>query len=43
MLKILDLIIEYLMDLFVIDQDDKFDDVNTKEKLKDFLKQSGLL
>ena len=29
--------------LFVIDQDDKFDDVNTKEKLKDFLKQSGLL
>ena len=29
--------------LLVIDQDDKFDDVNTKEKLKDFLKQSGLL
>ena len=29
--------------LFVIDQDDKFDAVNTKEKLKDFLKQSGLL
>jgi len=29
--------------LFVIDQNDKFDDVNTKEKLKDFLKQSGLL
>jgi len=29
--------------LFVIDQDDKLDAVNTKEKLKDFLKQSGLL
>ena len=29
--------------LFPIDQDDKFDAVNTKEKLKDFLKQSGLL
>ncbi|MDC1103205.1 hypothetical protein OAS49_01680, partial [Nitrosopumilus sp.] len=29
--------------LFLIDQNDKFDDVNTKEKLKDFLKQSGLL
>ena len=29
--------------LFPIDQDDKLDTVNTKEKLKDFLKQSGLL
>ena len=29
--------------LFPIDQHDKLDDVNTKEKLKDFLKQSGLL
>jgi 2-polyprenyl-3-methyl-5-hydroxy-6-metoxy-1,4-benzoquinol methylase len=29
--------------LFPIDQDDKLDAVNTKEKLKDFLKQSGLL
>ena len=29
--------------LFPIDQNDKLDDVNTKEKLKDFLKQSGLL
>ena len=29
--------------LFPIDQNDKFDDVNTKEKLKAFLKQSGLL
>ena len=29
--------------LFLIDQNDKLDDVNTKEKLKDFLKQSGLL
>ena len=29
--------------LFLIDQDDKLDAVNTKEKLKDFLKQSGLL
>ena len=29
--------------LFAIDQDDKLDAVNTKEKLKDFLKQSGLL
>ena len=29
--------------LFPIDQDDKLDIVNTKEKLKDFLKQSGLL
>jgi hypothetical protein len=29
--------------LFPIDQDDKFDAVNSKEKLKDFLKQSGLL
>jgi len=27
----------------LIDQNDKLDDVNTKEKLKDFLKQSGLL
>ncbi len=31
------------MNLFPIDQDDKLDAVNTKEKLKDFLKQSGLL
>lgn len=30
-------------ELFPIDQDDKFDDVNTKEKLKSFLIQSGLL
>ncbi len=29
--------------LFPIDQNDKLDDVNTKEKLKAFLKQSGLL
>ena len=29
--------------LFLIDQDDKLDAVNTKEKLKEFLKQSGLL
>ena len=29
--------------LFPIDQDDKLDAVNTTEKLKDFLKQSGLL
>ena len=29
--------------LFLIDQNDKLDDVNTKEKLKDFLKQSGLI
>ena len=29
--------------LIPIDQDDKLDDVNTTEKLKDFLKQSGLL
>jgi 2-polyprenyl-3-methyl-5-hydroxy-6-metoxy-1,4-benzoquinol methylase len=29
--------------LLPIDQNDKLDDVNTKEKLKDFLKQSGLL
>ncbi|MBT3685961.1 MAG: hypothetical protein HOG44_03040, partial [Nitrosopumilus sp.] len=29
--------------LLPIDQHDKLDDVNTKEKLKDFLKQSGLL
>ena len=31
------------VNLFPIDQDDKLDAVNTKEKLKDFLKQSGLL
>ena len=30
-------------ELFPIDQNDKLDDVNTKEKLKAFLKQSGLL
>ena len=30
-------------ELFPIDQNDKFDDVNTKEKLKSFLEQSGLL
>ena len=30
-------------ELLPIDQDDKFDDVNTKEKLKSFLIQSGLL
>ena len=30
-------------ELFPIDQDDKFDDVNTKEKLKSFLIQSGLV
>ena len=29
--------------LFLIDQNDKLDAVNTKEKLKEFLKQSGLL
>ena len=29
--------------LFPIDQNDKLDDVNTKQKLKAFLKQSGLL
>jgi 2-polyprenyl-3-methyl-5-hydroxy-6-metoxy-1,4-benzoquinol methylase len=29
--------------LFLIDQNDKLDDVNTIEKLKDFLNQSGLL
>ncbi len=29
--------------LFPIDQNDKLDDVNTKEKLKDFLNKSGLL
>tara|TARA_B110000014_G_C20049645_1_gene545956 strand:+ start:28 stop:1185 length:1158 start_codon:yes stop_codon:yes gene_type:complete len=29
--------------LFPIDQNDRLDDVNTKKKLKDFLKKSGLL
>jgi len=30
-------------ELFAIDQNDKLDPVNTKEKLKSFLEQSGLL